>query len=118
MARTLFLMPDTWDWALDSSGNIAVASDVYQQAQDIASACRVFRNDMYFNQNEGIPYLESILGKSSYPLGLYQSELRLAALSVNGVVSVNITFNKIENRVLSGMIEFTNDQGQTGVVNL
>ncbi len=116
--NTLFLLPDTWDLTLDSSGNIAIASDVYQQAQDIASACRVFRNDMYFNQNDGIPYQESILGKSSYPLGLYQSELRQAALSVNGVVSAKIAFNKVENRVLSGMIEFKNDQGQAGVVGL
>ena len=52
------------------------------------------------------------------PLGLYQSELRQAALSVDGVISANITFNKIENRVLSGMIKFTNDQDQTGVVSL
>ena len=118
MANTLFLLPDTWDLTLDSSGNIAIASDVYQQAQDIASACRVFRGDMYFNKNDGIPYSESILGKSSYPLGLYQSELRQAALSVDGVISANITFNKIENRVLTGMIKFTNDQDQTGVVSL
>ena len=118
MARTLFLMPDTWDLALDVEGNIASATSTYQRAQDICSACRVFRGDMYFNKNDGVPYSESILGKSSYPLGLYQSELRQAALSVDGVISANITFNKIENRVLSGMIKFTNDQDQTGVVSL
>lgn len=116
--RTLFLMPDTWDLTLDSDGNIATATEVYQIAQDICSACRVFYGDMYFNKTEGIPYLESILGQSSYPLGLYQSELREAALSVQGVSSVNIVFNKIDNRVLSGMIEFKTDTGQTGVINL
>lgn len=118
MDRTLFLRADTWDWALDASGNIAIGTSVYQQAQDIASACRVFRGDLYFSQDEGIPYLESILGQSSYPLGLYQDELHSAAMSVNGVISAKVSFNKIENRVLSGMIEFKNDQGQTGVVSL
>ena len=118
MARTLFLMPEPWDLTLDSDGNIATATDVYQKSQDIGSACRVFRGDMYFNKTEGIPYLESILGQSSYPLGVYQAELRDAALSVDGVESVNIVFNKVENRILSGMIEFKTDTGQTGVVNL
>ena len=116
--NTLFLLPDTWDLTLDSSGNIAIASDVYQQAQDIASACRVFRNDMYFNQNDGIPYQESILGKSSYPLGLYQSELHRAAMSVGGVVSANIKLNQLQNRVLTGIIEFTDIENNTASISL
>ena len=70
--NTLFLMPNTWDLTLDASGNIAVASSTYQQAQDIASECRVFVKDMYFSQSEGIPYLEDILGKGRYPLALYR----------------------------------------------
>lgn len=34
--------------ALDVEGNIASATSTYQRAQDICSACRVFRGDLYF----------------------------------------------------------------------
>ena len=118
MARTLFLMPDTWDLALDVDGNIASATSTYQRAQDICSACRVFRGDLYFSKLEGIPYRESILGKSAYPIGLYRSELNRAALSVDGVVSANIKLNQLNNRILTGMIEFTDIENNTATVAL
>lgn len=118
MATTLFLDPRTWDLALDSKGNIAVATSTYQRAQDIASACRVFVKDMYFNQSEGIPYLESILGRNKYPIGLYQAELYRRAMSVDGVVSVNIKLNQLSDRELTGMIEFVDIDGRTGSVGL
>ena len=118
MARTLYLRPDTWDLELDVNGNIASGTSTYQRAQDIASACRVFREDIYFNQLDGIPYKESILGKNAYPIGLYQSELQRAALSVDGVVSVNIQLNQLQNRKLTGMIEFTDIENNTAQVAL
>lgn len=118
MARTIYLDPQTWDLALDVEGNIASATSTYQRAQDICSACRVFRGDLYFNQSEGIPYLESILGKNTYPIGLYQSELQRAALSVEGVISANIKLNQLNNRILTGMIEFTDIENNTATVAL
>ena len=70
--RTLFLMPDTWDLALDVSGNIATATSIYQQAQDIASAGRTFVGDLYYDMDAGIPYFQSILGTKGFPLALYK----------------------------------------------
>lgn len=116
--RTLFLLPSTWDLTLDVQGNIATATSTYQRAQDIASACRVFIKDMYYQQNEGIPYLESIMGRNSYPIGLYQSELHRAAMSVEGVVSANIKLNQLSDRNLTGMIEFTDIENNTATVSL
>lgn len=116
--RTLFLLPDTWDLALDVNGNIAVAEQTYQQAQDIASACRVFTKDMYYNQSEGIPYLEEILGKEQYPLSLYQKYLTDAALSVPEIEQATVSLETLENRILTGSIVFTNADGQTGEINL
>ena len=118
MARTLFLLPDPWDLALDTDGNIATATSTYQRAQDIASKCRVFIQDLYYQQSAGIPYLESILGKNTYPIGLYQSELYKAAMSVDGVVSVNIKLNQLSDRKLTGMIEFTDIEGNSATVGL
>lgn len=119
MADTsIYLDPRTWDLTIDASGNIAVCTSTYRRAQDIASACRVFTQDLYFKQSEGIPYLESILGKNKYPIGLYQSELYRRAMSVDGVVSVNIKLNQLNERELTGMIEFTDIEGRNGSVGL
>ena len=116
--NTLFLMPNTWDLTLDASGNIAVASSTYQQAQDIASECRVFVKDMYFSQSEGIPYLEDILGKGRYPLALYRRHLQERALLVPGVEAANVQLALPNDRNLVGSIEFTNNKGKSGVINL
>lgn len=116
--KTLFLRPDSWDLMLDTDGNIAVANSTYQQAQDIASACRTIKQDMYFNQQDGIPYLTDILGKGKYPLALYRKYLQDAALSVPGVVSAQAELSMSDNRVVLGQIKFTNDNNKTGVINL
>ena len=115
--KTLFLMPSTWDLALDSSGNIAVASDIYQQSQDVASACRTFLRDVYYDQATGIPYFENVLGQSGYPLALFKMNLEAAAKTISGVVSSNAQL-KLTGRVASGSILFTNEDNQTGQINL
>lgn len=116
--KTLFLMPNSWDLALDASGNIAIASSTYQQAQDIASACRTIKQDMYFNQQDGIPYLTDILGKGKYPLALYRKYLQDAALTVPDVVSAEVELLLTNERIVSGQIKFTNDKNITGVIGL
>lgn len=115
--RTLFLLPETWDLALDSSGNIAVASDIYQQTQDVASACRTFARDLYYDQATGIPYFEQVLGQQGFPLALFKMHLEDAAKSVAGVVSANAQI-RLANRVASGSILFTNEDNQTGQIQL
>jgi len=115
--RTLFLLPDTWDLAIDSAGNIAVASDIYQQSQDVASACRTFARDVYFDQAAGIPYFENVLGQYGYPLALFKMHLEEAAKSIPGVVSANAQL-KLTGRVASGSILFANEDNQTGQINL
>lgn len=116
--KTLFLRADTWDLALDTQGNMAIADQEYQQAQDIASSCRVFYGDDYYNKADGIPYLESIMGKSNYPISLYQRHLHDRSLLVTGVVSVDVKLYPLKDRVLTGTIEFTNDQNLSGAVGL
>lgn len=126
MTSTLFLLPETWDLCLDTSGNIAIATDEYQQAQDIATSCRVFKvkkadgtvsGDDYYNQNDGIPILE-VMGRSAYPLALYQRNLHDRAMLVPNIVSVDVNLNEVKDRVLSGAIMFTNDKNLQGTVGL
>lgn len=115
--RTLFLNPSTWDLELDSSGNIAVADSVYQQAQDIASAGRTFTGDLYYDQEAGIPYFEHILGSHGFPLALYKMYLEEAALSIEGVESANAAL-QMNGRQVTGAILFTNEEGQNGSIGL
>lgn len=117
MASTLFLLPPTWDLALDNNGNIAIATSTYQQAQDICSACRTMIQDMYYQQSEGIPYLEEILGRNTYSLALYRQQLYQQAMSVDGVVSATVNLT-LKERVLGGTIQFTNTSNDTVTVNL
>lgn len=117
MSSTLFLLPDTWDLTLDSNNNIAIATDEYQQAQDIATSCRVFLADDYYNKQDGIPYHE-IIGNSGYPLSLYQRNLYDRAKLVEGIVTVDIKLDALRDRVLSGAIMFTNDKNLQGTVGL
>lgn len=115
--RTLFLLPSTWDLELDSSGNIAVASDIYQLAQDIASACRTFLRDVYYNQAQGISYFESVLGYNGFPLSLYKMYLELEAVSIVGVASANAQLT-MTGRTVTGAILFTTEDGQNGQIQL
>lgn len=115
--RTIFLLPSTWDLALDTSGNIAVASDIYQQSQDVASACRTFARDVYYDQAQGILYFENVLGQYGFPLSLFKMYLEEAAKSIAGVVSANAQI-RLVGRSASGSILFTNDQNQTGQIDL
>lgn len=115
--RTLFLNPSTWDLELDSSGNIAVADSVYQQAQDIASAGRTFTGDLYYDQEAGIPYFENVLGTHGFPLSLYKMYLEEAAVSIPGVVSANAQLN-MQGREVTGAILFTNKDDESGRIQL
>ena len=116
--KTLFLKVDSWDLAIDTQGNLAIATEEYQQAQDISSSCRVFYGDDYYNKTDGIPYLESILGKSSYPISLYQRHLYGRSMLVSGVVSIDVKLYPLKDRIMKGTIDFTNDQNFRGTIGL
>lgn len=116
--KTLFLLPDTWDLTLDVSGNLAIASEQYETAQSVANKCRVFMKDLYYSQNEGIPYLEDILGKNRYSLSLYRQNLEEAALSVPNVVTATAELSTANDRVVIGRILFTDNKGNKGSISL
>ncbi|KER03409.1 MULTISPECIES: hypothetical protein [Photorhabdus] len=116
--RTLFLMPATWDLTLDAAGNLAIASDQYARAQSVANKCRVFLSDMYYSQDDGIPYLEQILGKNRYSLAMYRKYLEDAAMSVDGVISANAELSTANDRIVKGRIIFIDVDGRKGVIEL
>jgi hypothetical protein len=113
--QTLLLDTVAWDLTTDSSGNIAVASDPYSQAQDASSAIRTFQGECYLNTALGIDYVGQIFGKRS-PIALLKQKLAQAALTVPGVTSAVVLFSSIANRGASGQVQITNSNGQTAAV--
>ncbi len=109
---TLLLDQTTWDIFLDAGGNIAVASPPYAIAQDVATACRTFLGEVYYDTTLGVPWRQTILGKLP-PLGLVKQQIVNAALTVPGVTNPVVYFTSFSNRKLSGQIQFTDPTGAT-----
>jgi hypothetical protein len=129
--KTLLLDVSTWDYVVDAAGNWAVASEPYALAQDVASACRLIKGELWYDDSQGIPYLNlnggaggpnnnsNVLGQTP-PISLLQEYLVRAALTVPGVVSavaVIQSFNAASRQV-TGQVQFTDSNGNTGTVAL
>lgn len=115
--KTLLLSSDDWDLVVGLDNNIAVASDPYSQAQDAASAIRLFRGELYYNTVPGIPYWEQILGKSP-PVSLMKAKFVAAALTVPGVKAARCFIASWVGRIVSGQVQITNGEGRQSAARL
>jgi hypothetical protein len=112
---TLLLHPSQWDFLVDANGNIAVAAEPYAIAQDVASACRLFLGEMYYDTSQGVPYFENVLGNSP-KLALLQSYYQEAALTVPNVAKAKCNALWYNDRHVSGNIEIIDINGQANNV--
>lgn len=113
--KTLLLDTLAWDAVLDAAGNMAIATAPYQFAQDVASAIKLFQGELWYDKSKGVPYFSDVLGHSP-PITYFQALMERAALTVPGVVSAICTITQLENRTITGKVEFTTVTGQTGIV--
>jgi hypothetical protein len=104
--NTLLLDTTVWDLCLDTSGDIALATDPYSVAQDVASACRLFLGELWFNTTAGIPYFEEVLGQN-VSLQVIKAQLVRAALTVPEVTAAECFLSSVKDRTLSGQVQFT-----------
>jgi hypothetical protein len=105
------LLLDTgWDLSVNTLGNIAMTTGNYAMAQDVASACRLFYGELWYNNTTGVPYFEDILGESP-PRSLIRSHLKKAALTVPGVIDAKVYIDSIAKRKLVGRVQFTDATG-------
>src|SRR5580698_7205548 len=103
--QTLLLDVLRWDVILDADGNIAVALDPYAPAQDVASACRTFQGEVYYDTTLGIPYIGQILGQEP-SIAFVKAQLEAAAATVPGVSNPVAFITSLKNRQLGGQIQF------------
>lgn len=101
--KTLLLDQQTWDLTKDSSGNIALASNPYAIAQDVASACRLFFGELWYDTSQGIPYLQQILGQALQP-DLIKSYLAQTAGTVPEVAFAEAFLTRFDGRFLEGQV--------------
>lgn len=113
--KSLLLDQTAWDLVLDINGNIAVCTEPYAIAQDVACACRLFSGELWYAKKKGIPYFRDILGKIA-PLALIKTNLIKAAMSVAGVVSAQVVIKSVKDRVLTGQVQFIDNSGKSHIV--
>ena len=109
---TIILDQTAWDMVLDTRGDIAMASPPYALAQDVASAIKTFRGEVWYDGTKGIPYFEEILGFLP-PISLIVERMKNSALTVPGVVSTRIDLTRFDNRerTVHGQILFIDEVG-------
>lgn len=119
--NTLLLDRTAWDLCLDASGNIALASDPYSIAQDVASAVKLFKGELWFDTTKGVPYWQEILGQWP-PLPIVKAAIEAAAMTVPGVLTARCVISAFSDRSISGQIQFKTaattaaaDQGTTNL---
>lgn len=115
--KTLQLsQPDTtsggWDLSRDANGNLAIASEEASVAQDVASRCKLFQGDLYFDQTQGIPWLQQVLGQP-YSKPLLRQILSNAAALVPTVQQVQVDLDDLNGRGVSGSVRVITTEGQT-----
>lgn len=113
--KTALLDRTEWDLVLDAAGNLAIASEPYQLAQDVASAVRLFAGELWYDLRKGVPYFSDVLGHSP-PITYFQALMESAAMTVPGVVAATCDITSRDNRTVTGEIRFTTDTGETGTV--
>lgn len=106
---TLYLVPETWDLAVDAKRCIAIATNPYQTAQSVANACRLWRGEAPFNTDRGIPYETEVLGQLTPErqlAGWYEDEARTVPNVASAIAIINYA-----NRALTGQIQVTLTDG-------
>jgi hypothetical protein len=112
--NTLLLDTALWDLVLDANGNIAAAADPYSVVQDVASACKLFQGEYWYDDTIGVPYFQQILAQLP-PLALIKAQLAAAASTVPGCTNPVALLAGLTNRTLTGQVQFTDSNGVTQV---
>jgi hypothetical protein len=113
---TLLLDTVAWDLVLDSNANIALASPPYAVAQDVASACRLFQGELWYDTTQGVPYWQQLLGQNPTTSQI-AAAFNAAALTVPSVVTSNTVITSIQDGKVSGQVQFSTSDGTSTTVN-
>lgn len=113
---TWLLSWDTGDSCLDANGNIAVASAPYAIAQDVSTQESTFLGECWYDNTQGVPYWQLILGKRP-TASLMVSVLEAQALLVPDVETATATIGGINAKrgAIGQMLIVDTDGNETTV---
>lgn len=117
MSTSLLLDRDSNDICVDASGNIALASEPYSQAQDAASACKLFEGEAWYDTTIGVPYFTQVF-RGGQPVQVLKARLAAAAQSVPGVAAATVVLTELTERTLTGQLQLRTDTGERVNVSL
>lgn len=101
--HTIKLDYDTWDLTLDNSGNLATCTGDLAIAQNVATACLVFKGEDIFDSDFGVPY-KNVLGEMP-SLSLISAYMAKTALTVENVSKAEPQLEYVaKERKISGQI--------------
>lgn len=108
---TTLLLDQNWDLTLDASRNLAVVGRPYSTAQDVASAVRLFKGELWYDTTQGVPYFEAILGKLP-SLQFIKLQLIAAGLTVPNVARIACFLTGPgRERTIGGQLQITDNDG-------
>ena len=113
---TIYLTPN-WDLCADTYGNIAKAQEPYALAQDVASAIKLFKGELWYDTRQGVPYFKDILGKRP-PMALFKHHMEAAALTVPNVIQAKCIVQSFVDRKITGQVQFTDINGNVNHLSL
>jgi len=107
----------TWDLTLDANNNLAVATDKYAIAQDVASSCLIFKTEVVYDKARGVDW-KNIVGKN-LSQGFIVNQIKQQANKVDSVIDavVHLNFDRTI-RTLYGVIVCEDVFGNSIIVNL
>lgn len=105
----LMLETSEWDLIADQNGDIAVCTDPYATAQQVANECKLYLGEGYYDPDQGIPLDPDVFGVST-SLPYVRTLMESAANGVTGVVNSQASLY-VDGRTLRGVIEVTTDSG-------
>lgn len=103
--NTLQLTPE-WD----ITPNLTVLTGNAAITQDVASACRTWEGEAWYNTLLGVPYLPTIFARRP-TLNAVKNLLISQAIQVPGVGSVTVYLTAGPGRVIGGQIQIKNSAG-------
>lgn len=105
-----------WDLQLDGNGNVAMIRGASAIVQNVCNEGRLFYNDAVFRWDQGVHWFSDQIAQPIQE-AITTEDLRSAALSVPGVLTVNsVTLKKLDpaTRTLSAEIEITTEESMNG----
>ncbi|MDR3389080.1 MAG: hypothetical protein P4L92_18725 [Rudaea sp.] len=125
---TLLLDTAVWDLTTDVYGNLATVGDAtpasaqtgpgMRLAQDVATRCRAWRGEVYYDTTQGIKY-STILGLAPN-LSVLQNAFNTEALKVPACETAiaQFSFNAGSTREITGKLSVADVAGNSGTVTL